>query len=43
MPLQSVGEFQAPDFRNATIAATLQEFCYLTTEGGFIEQKAADI
>jgi hypothetical protein len=42
-PLQSVGEIQAPDLRNRTIAVSLQQFHYLTTKGVVIDQKAADI
>jgi hypothetical protein len=40
--LQSVGEVQAPDLCNGPIAATLQQFRYLTTESVVIEQQTAD-
>jgi hypothetical protein len=38
-----VGQIQAADFRNETIAATLQQFHYLTAKGVIIDQQTADI
>jgi hypothetical protein len=43
MPLESVGEIQAPDLRNGTIAATLQQLGYSTTEDFVIEKQATQI
>ena len=36
-------EVQAADIRNRTIAATIQQFHYLTAKGVIIEQKATDV
>ena len=36
--LQSMSKIKAPDLRNGTIAATLQEFGYLITKDGVIDR-----
>jgi hypothetical protein len=41
--LQSIRNIKATDFSNGTIAAKLKEFCYLSAEGGVIEQQTLEI
>jgi hypothetical protein len=41
--LKGVGQIDATDLSNSTVAVALQQFHYMTAKGFVIEQKAANV